>query len=156
MMLPVDISSTERVARVLRDPQGFASRRRKHVGEPFTRTDINPWQLFRPHRSERDSSLIRTRIGNEDTLRHAKEVDDAVAIVDFEAGSARSIRYKGIQALDVVDDRVTFLGHANLTLPCIDADGFPAEGETMSDDLRDKLRSIYIDLFHYCDDPVLI
>ncbi|PLS29955.1 hypothetical protein Uis1B_2223 [Bifidobacterium margollesii] len=152
--LPLTIADGEVVLRVLRDPQGFYSRRRKHVGEPFRRGDISPMQLFRPHRSEHDSSLIRQSIGAGGVALHAKDVPNAIALVPFTAGDARAIPYDDRQALDVEDDRSVYLGHANLTLPCISPEEFPEPGRTMSEGLRRKLKSIYDDLFDRCGDVI--
>lgn len=156
MVLPDRIADEESVVRVLRDPQGFFSRRRKHIGEPFQRSDVSPFLLFRPAHKDHDSSLIRNLIGIQQVVSHANDVPDAFALVSFTAGDARRIKESDAQALDVVDDRNVYEGHASLTLPSIRLEEFPRTGETMSDELRNRLKDIYEQLFEQCSDPVQI
>lgn len=156
MVIPEHVEDNESVVRVLRDPQGFLSRRKKHTGEPFQRSDVSPLMLFRPEHRDHDSSLIRDIMGTQQVKSHARDVPNALALVYFTAGDARTVKESTTQALDVVDDRNVYEGHASLTLPSIRPEEFPGDDESMSDELRHRLKSIYEDLFELCRDPVLI
>ena len=78
---------------------------------------------------------------------HARNIQNAFALVYFTAGDARKIKESTAQALDVVDDRKVYIGHASLTLPNIHPEELPADGDVMSDDVRNRLKYIYEELF---------